>query len=47
MDDDEREYLDFLTQLIREHQHEETRQQIDKLHPQPRIFRARARTIPL
>jgi hypothetical protein len=31
MDDDEREYLDFLTRLIHEHQHEETRQQIDKL----------------
>jgi len=31
MHDDEREYLDFLTQLIHEHQREETRRQIDEL----------------
>jgi hypothetical protein len=31
MYDDEREYLDFLTQLIHEHQHEETLRQIDEL----------------
>jgi len=31
MDDEEREYLDFLTQLIREHHHEETREQINEL----------------
>jgi len=31
MDDHEREYLDFLTQLIYEHHHEETRRQIDEL----------------
>ena len=29
--DHEREYLDFLTQLIYEHHHEETRRQIDEL----------------
>jgi hypothetical protein len=31
MEDNEREYLDSLTQLVHEHQHEETRQQIDDL----------------
>jgi hypothetical protein len=31
MCDDEREYLDFLTQLIHELHHRETRQQIDEL----------------
>jgi hypothetical protein len=31
MYDDEREYLDFLTQLIHQDNHEETRRRIDEL----------------
>jgi len=31
MDDDERKYLDLLTEMIQEHHHEETRRQIDEL----------------
>ena len=31
MNNDEREYLDLLTEMIHEHHHEETRRQIDEL----------------
>ena len=31
MEDKDREYLDALTRVVHEHQHEETRQQIDEL----------------
>ena len=43
-DSDEREHLDFLTHLIHEHHHEETRQHIDELFRRPNLNRLSGQT---